>query len=162
MRTYDFAPLYRSTVGFDRLFDLLDNGVKRPDWPPYDIEKKSENDYRITMAVAGFTQDEVELTQHGVNLYVIGKKTAQQGNRQVLHQGIAGRSFKQTFSLAEHVRVAAATLENGLLSIDLVREVPEQLKPRRIEIGAAPVAAVTQDNGQQALETGADGERKAA
>ena len=163
MRTYDFAPLYRSTVGFDRLFDLLDSGVTRPDWPPYDIEKKSENVYRITMAVAGFTQDEVELTQHGVNLYVIGKKTAQQGDRQVLHQGIAGRSFKQMFSLAEHVKVAAATLENGLLSIDLVREVPEQLKPRRIEIGAMPAAAaVTQDNGQQALDGAAESERKAA
>ena len=163
MRTYDFAPLYRSTVGFDRLFDLLDSGVTRPDWPPYDIEKKSENEYRITMAVAGFKKDEVELTQHGVNLYVTGQKAAQQGERQVLHQGIAGRSFKQTFSLADHVKVAGASLEDGLLSINLVREVPEQLKPRRIEIGTALLAAGSQDNRQQqALEGGPDVERKAA
>ena len=141
MRTYDFAPLYRSTVGFDRLFDLLDAGAARPDYPPHDIEKKGENEYRITMAVAGFKQDEIQLTQHGVNLYVSGQKAAQQGDRQMLHRGIAGRSFKQTFSLAEHVKVAGASLEDGLLSIDLVREVPEQLKPRRIEIGATPAAA---------------------
>ena len=153
MRTYDFTPLYRSTVGFDRLFDLLDNAAPRAEWPPHDVEKKSENEYRITMAVAGFKQNEIEVTQHGVNLYVTGQKAASQGERQLLHRGIAGRSFKQTFSLAEHVKVAGASLEDGLLSIDLVREVPEQLKPRRIEIGALPAApTVTQDNSQQTLE----------
>ena len=164
MRTFDFAPLYRSTVGFDRLFDLLDSGVTRPDWPPYDIEKKSENEYRITMAVAGFRQDEVELTQHGTNLHVTGQKAAQQGERQVLHQGIAGRSFKQTFSLADHVKVAGANLEDGLLSINLVREVPEQLKPRRIEIGTAAVPAVSgnQDNSQQAIDDKKGAARQAA
>ncbi len=152
MRTYDFTPLYRSTVGFDRLFDLLDNGVAPSDYPPYDIEKKTENDYRITMAVAGFKADEIELTQHGVNLHVSGRKAAPQGERQVLHRGIAGRSFKQTFSLAEHVKVAGASLEDGLLAIDLVREVPEQLKPRRIEIGGATERApVSQDNRVQEL-----------
>ena len=163
MRTYDFAPLYRSTVGFDRLFDLLDSGVTRSDWPPYDIEKESENEYRITMAVAGFRQDEVELTQHGTSLRVTGKKIAPEGERQVLHQGIAGRSFKQTFSLADHVKVAGASLEDGLLSINLVREVPEQLKPRRIEIGAASAAVGDQDNRQQqALAGSPEAERKAA
>ena len=164
MRTYDFAPLYRSTVGFDRLFDLLDSGVSRPDWPPYDIEKKSDNDYRITMAVAGFKPDEVELTQHGINLYVTGKKVAQESERNVLHQGIAGRSFKQTFSLAEHVKVAGATLEDGLLSVELVREVPEQLKPRRIEIGttAAPAVSGNQDNSQQAIDNKQGAARQAA
>ena len=162
MRTYDFAPLYRSTVGFDRLFDLLDAGAARPDYPPHDIEKRSENEYRITMAVAGFKQDEIQLTQHGVNLYVTGQKAAQQADRQMLHRGIAGRSFKQTFSLAEHVKVAGASLEDGLLSIELVREVPEQLKPRRIEIGVTPgAAAVCQDNSQQTLES-AEPQRAAA
>jgi molecular chaperone IbpA len=159
MRTYDFAPLYRSTVGFDRLFDLLDNGAARSDWPPYDIEKKGENEYQITMAVAGFKENEVELTQHGVNLYVTGQKAAPQSDRQMLHQGIAGRSFKQTFSLAEHVKVVGAKLEDGLLSIDLVREVPEQLKPRRISIGSPlPTAVEGQDNRQKV----ADGDQKAA
>jgi molecular chaperone IbpA len=146
MRTYDFAPLYRSTVGFDRLFDLLDSSAARPDWPPYDIEKKSENEYRITMAVAGFKPDEIELTQHGVNLYVTGQKKDEAAGRQMLHHGIASRSFKQTFSLADHVKVAGAALSDGLLSVDLVREVPEQLKPRRIEIGATASDAVVQDN----------------
>ena len=134
MRTFDFAPLYRSTVGFDRLFEMLDNGA-RSEYPPYNIEKGSENDYRISMAVAGFAPDEIDLTQHGANLLVIGqKKKAGQDQRQMLHQGIAFRSFKQTFSLADHVKVAGASLENGLLSIDLVREIPEELKPRRIDI----------------------------
>ena len=158
MRTYDFAPLYRSTVGFDRLFELLDSGAARSDWPPYDIEKKGENEYQITMAVAGFKENEVELTQHGVNLYVTGQKAAPQSERQMLHQGIAGRSFKQTFSLAEHVKVVGAKLEDGLLVIDLVREVPEQLKPRRIAIGSPLPTVAGQDNRQKV----ADGEQKAA
>lgn len=136
MRAFDFAPLYRSTVGFDRLFDLLDSNA-RPDWPPYNIEKKSENEYRISMAIAGFGPDEVDLVQQGPSLVVTGQKKTEQDERQFLHQGLAFRSFKQTFSLADHVRVAGASLENGLLSIDLVREVPEQLKPRRIEVTSA-------------------------
>ena len=141
MRSFDISPLYRSTVGFDRLFDLLDN-TARPDWPPYDIEKKDENQYRISMAIAGFGSDEIELTQHGTMLIVTGQKKAQDEGRQILHQGIAGRHFKQTFNLADHVKVAAANLENGLLSIDLVREVPEQLKPRRIEIASGGTSNV--------------------
>lgn len=112
------------TVGFDRLFDMLAEGV-RPDWPPYDIEKKGENEYAITMAVAGFAPDEIELTQHGTQLLVTGQRKGAQGDGQVLHQGIAARAFKQTFNLAEHVRVASANLKNGLLSVELVREVPE-------------------------------------
>jgi molecular chaperone IbpA len=138
MRTFDFTPLYRSTVGFDRLFDMLDTGI-RSDWPPYDIEKVGENQYRISMAVAGFAADEIELTQEGNTLLVSGaKQQAETGQQEYLHRGIANRSFKQTFSLADHVKVAGASLENGLLAIDLVREVPEQLKPRRIAIGATP------------------------
>jgi len=133
MRTLDFAPLYRSTVGFDRLFDILDNSV-RPDWPPYDIEKLNDDVYRISMAVAGFKQSEIEITQEGSDLLVVGHRDAPDGERQVLHRGIATRSFKQVFSLADHVKVAGASLDNGLLSIELFREVPEQLKPRKIEI----------------------------
>jgi molecular chaperone IbpA len=136
MRTLDFAPLYRSTVGFDRLFDLLDN-TTRPDWPPYNIEKLNEDEYRISMAIAGFRAAEVELTQHGNTLVVAGKKEAEPESVQMLHRGIAFRNFSQTFNLADHVKVANARLEDGLLSVDLVREVPEQLKPRRIEIGSA-------------------------
>jgi molecular chaperone IbpA len=133
MRTYDFAPLYRSTVGFDRLFDMLDNSG-RPDWPPYNIEKKSENEYRISMAIAGFGPEDIELTQHGSELVVVGQKTLEEGDRQFLHHGLALRNFKHTFKLADHVKVAAASLEKGLLSIHLAREIPEELKPRRIDI----------------------------
>jgi molecular chaperone IbpA len=136
MTSLNFAPLYRSTVGYDRLFDMLSDSI-RPDWPPYNIEKKDENAYRITMAVAGFTPEEIELTQHGGKLLVSGQKKAEQGQHQMLHQGIASRNFKQSFSLADHVKVESAGLENGLLWIDLVREVPEELKPRKIEISSA-------------------------
>ena len=133
MKTLDFAPLYRSTIGFDRLVDLLDSGT-RPDWPPYNIEKLNDDEYCISMAVAGFNQSEIEITQMGSDLQVVGNKDAPEGERQLLHRGIAARSFKQVFSLDDHVKVASASIDNGLLSILLVREVPEQLKPRRIEI----------------------------
>jgi molecular chaperone IbpA len=140
MRSFDFAPLYRSTVGFDRLFEMLDNGA-RSDWPPYNIEKVGENDYRITMAIAGYSPEEVELTQHGPELIVTGQKKPEQGDRQILHRGLAIGNFRQVFKLADHVKVARAALENGLLSVDLVREVPEELKPRRIAIASAEDAA---------------------
>src|SRR3982751_1004275 len=104
MRTLELSPLYRSTVGFDRLFDLLDSSV-RPDWPPYDIEKLSDDEYRISMAVAGFTQSEIEITQEGSDLLVIGHKEVRDDGRQLLHRGIATRSFKQIFNLADHVKV---------------------------------------------------------
>jgi molecular chaperone IbpA len=160
MRTFDVSPLYRSTVGFDRLFDMLSEGA-RSEWPPYDIEKKGENEYTITMAVAGFGMDEIELTQHGTQLFVTGqhRKTGQ-GERQFLHQGIASRAFKQTFSLAEHVRVEGAELENGLLTVSLVREVPERLKPRKIEIGSRSQPSALQDNSAPKVE--AEPDRKAA
>ncbi|QJP17476.1 Hsp20 family protein [Starkeya sp. ORNL1] len=143
MRTFDFAPLYRSTVGFDRLFDLLDTATTaRSDWPPYNIEKTGEHEYRITMAIAGFRPEEVELTQQGNTLLVAGKKAPDAEDHQMLHQGIAFRNFTQTFNVADYVKVAGATLRDGLLSVDLVREVPEQLKPRRIDIAstATPTA----------------------
>ena len=135
MRTYDFTPFYRSTVGFDRLFDLLDSGA-RTDWPPYDIEKVGEDQYRISMAVAGFSSDEIDVTQQGSDLVVTGRKLSGNSDQDFLHRGLANRSFKQTFSLADHVSVTNAGLENGLLVIELVRELPEQLKPRRIPIGS--------------------------
>jgi molecular chaperone IbpA len=133
MRTYDFSPLFRSTVGFDRLFDMLDHGT-RPGWPPYNIEKVREDQYRISMAVAGFGPNEIELVQQGNTLTVTGLKKAEPSNEGMLHQGLAFRDFKHSFNLADHVKVASAKLENGLLSVELIREVPEQLKPRRIEL----------------------------
>jgi len=156
MRTaYDFSPLYRSTVGFDRLFDLLDQAhrVEPMNWPPYNIEKVADDQYRITMAVAGFTQDEIELTQHDTTLLVAGQKKAQDGEHQhqYLHRGIASRTFRQTFNLAEHVKVVGASMEDGLLTVELRREVPEALKPRRIAIGN-PQATVGQDNAPAQIE----------
>jgi molecular chaperone IbpA len=139
MRTFD--SLYRTTVGFDRLFDMLDNSV-RTDWPPYNIEKTGDNDYRIDMAIAGFRSEEVELTQNGPELVVVGQKAADAEGRQLLHQGLALRNFRQVFKLADHMKVVAADLDNGLLSIDIVREIPDELKPRRISIGVGDAVAV--------------------
>jgi molecular chaperone IbpA len=161
MRTFDISPLYRSTVGFDRLFDLLENNAPRSEWPPYNIEKKSENEYSISMAIAGFGSDEIELTQTGNTLLVAGQKKEETGKREMLHRGIAFRSFRQTFNLADHVKVASAELKNGLLSVELVREIPEQLKPRRINIGAAQSASALQDNQPVQVEHN-PGEAKAA
>ena len=147
MRTYDFTPLFRSTVGFDRLFDTIDSNV-RPDWPPYNIEKTGDNQYRISMAIAGFAPEEIELVQQGNVLSITGQKKSEPKHQEMLHQGLASRSFKQTFSLADHVKVASADLENGLLLVELVREIPEQLKPRRIELGSRAAALTRQDTGQ--------------
>ncbi len=154
MRTYDFAPLFRSTVGFDRLFDLIDSGV-RPDWPPYNIEKNGENQYRISMAIAGFAPNEIELIQQGNTLLITGQKTTETKHQEMLHQGLASRSFKQTFNLADHVKVASANLENGLLVVELVREIPEQLKPRRIELGSNAATLKGQDNQQRLVQENA-------
>ncbi len=154
MRTYDFPPLYRSTVGFDRLFSMLDQAARvepSTQWPPYDIEKVADDAYSITMAVAGFSPDEIELTQHDTTLLVTGQKKDKDGEREFLHRGIAARSFRQTFNLADHVKVTGASLENGLLAVELRREVPEALKPRRIAIGGTQ-AAVGQDNAPARIE----------
>lgn len=154
MRTYDFAPLYRSTVDFDRLLSMLDQAARvepSTQWPPYDIEKVAENAYRITMAVAGFSQDEVELTQHDATLIVTGQKKDKDGEREFLHRGIAARSFRQTFNLADHLKATGASLDNGLLAVELKREVPEALKPRRIAIGGRQ-ASVGQDNAPAQVE----------
>jgi molecular chaperone IbpA len=146
---YDFSPLYRSTVGFDRLFDTFGGQLDAdaaPGWPPYDIEKVSEDTYRISLAVAGFATDEIELIQKENELTVTGHKGAKDEATHYLHRGIATGAFKQTFNLAEHVKVVEASQENGLLVISLQREIPEALKPRRIQITAGPAQPETQDN----------------
>jgi molecular chaperone IbpA len=152
MRSFDFGPLYRSTVGFDRLFDMLDQATRvepMTNWPPYNIEKAGDDQYRITMAVAGFSRDEIELTQHENTLLVTGHKQPESGESQFLYRGIATRAFKQSFNLADHVKVKGASLEDGLLTIDLVREVPEELKPRKIAIATGGPRTLTQDNAKQ-------------
>jgi molecular chaperone IbpA len=136
--TFDFSPLFRSSIGFDRLLNALDaaSRVETIDnWPPYDIAKTGEDDYRITMAVAGFSQDELDIAQEQNMLVVSGQK-AGEDDGQYLHRGIAGRTFRRRFELADHVKVVGAGLVNGLLTIDLKREIPEAMKPRRIEIAA--------------------------
>jgi molecular chaperone IbpA len=143
MRHVDFSPLYRSTVGFDRLFTMLDS-LAQPDqgqtYPPYNIERTGENAYRITMAVAGFGEDELSIEAREHTLTVKGEKLDDNGNdesqSQYLYRGIAKRAFERRFQLAEHVEVRGASLKNGLLHIDLVREIPEAMKPRRIAIQA--------------------------
>ena len=137
MRPFDFAPLYRSTVGFDRLFQLLDGGVEgeASTYPPYNIERTADNTYRITMAVAGFSKDEIDIQVKEQSLTVKGEKKADDKDRQFLHRGIATRSFERRFQLADHVEVTGADLQDGLLHVDLVRNLPERLKPRSVQIG---------------------------
>lgn len=134
--TLDFSPLFKSSIGFDRVFDLLDSmGSVEPfdNWPPYDIMKTGEDGYRISMSVAGFSPDELEVTHEGDMLVVKGAKKAD-GEVEYLHKGIANRSFIRRFELADFVYVANAALADGLLVIDLKRELPEEMKPKRIEI----------------------------
>ena len=144
MRTYDFTPLYRSAVGFDRLASLLESAARTSQengWPPYNIETTGENAYRIEIAVAGFKPDELNIEVKENLLTVTGRKTANDDGgeqRNFLHRGLAERDFERRFQLADYVVVKAADLINGLLSIDLERELPEALKPRRIEIGTGP------------------------
>ena len=139
MRTAcDLSPLFRSSVGFDRVFDLLESArvTASDNWPPYDIIKKGDDDYRITMAVAGFSQEDLNITHERNMLVVVGQRSVDDDN-QYLHRGIAGRAFERRFELADHVKVTGASLVNGLLTIDLKREIPEEMKPRRIEIAGA-------------------------
>lgn len=135
MRTaFDFSPLYRSSIGFDRVFNLLENSPRAFDsWPPYDIERRGENAYRVTIAVAGFSEDDLDIT-HQPNLLIVTGQHKEQEEVEYLHRGLASRPFTRRFELADHMKVADARLGNGLLAIDLVREVPEEAKPRRIAI----------------------------
>ncbi|MEL7488665.1 MAG: Hsp20 family protein [Pseudomonadota bacterium] len=139
MRSYDLTPLYRNTIGFDRVFDLLDSvgKIDAGGYPPYNIERVDENDYRITLAVAGFSESDLDITVHENTLTVAGSRPEGDDKRTYLHQGIAGRSFERRFQLAEHVKINGASLVNGLLNIELKREVPEAKKPRKIAINDA-------------------------
>ena len=138
MRTFDLSPLYRSTVGFDRLFSMLDGFEAAPGYPPYNIERTGENAYRITVAVAGFGENELSIESKENTLTIKGAKQAQTAqDGEVLYQGIAARAFERAFQLADYVTVKNAALENGLLHVDLVREIPEAKKPRQIPIGNA-------------------------
>lgn len=141
MRQFDFAPLYRSTVGFDRLAQLLDSvGGLDADagYPPYNIERLGDNEYRITMAVAGFDKDEFKIEVKEQTLVVSGQKKPEGKERVFLHRGIAARSFERRFQLADHVEVQGADFQDGLLHIDLVRNLPERMKPRTVSIGTGP------------------------
>ena len=141
MRTVDFTPLFRSTVGFDRMQRMLDSMARVDEqafsYPPYNIEVHGEDAYRITMAVAGFGEDDLDVTVKENRLLVSGKSRAEEEGTSFLHRGIAGRSFERWFELADHIKVKSASLDNGLLRIDLVREVPEEQKPRKISIGVS-------------------------
>ena len=145
MRNFDLTPLYRSTVGFDRLANILDN-VTRTDggssYPPYNIEKTGDDAYRITIAVAGFSDDELTIEARDGQLVISGKKAEASGDTTFLHRGIATRAFEKRFQLADHVRATDAITANGLLHVDLIRELPEALKPRKIEIAKSrPIEA---------------------
>jgi molecular chaperone IbpA len=155
MRTYDLTPLYRSTVGFDRLFSMLDqvagfDGAAHG-YPPYNIERTGENDYRITVAVAGFSESELSLEAKENTLTIRGEKKAKEEKAgEVLYQGIAARAFERVFQLADFVLVKRATLENGLLHVDLVREIPEAKKPRTIPISSSGATARVIEGGKVA------------
>ncbi len=144
MRTFDFSPLFRSSVGFDRLFDLMDSYAEQSGgYPPYNIERSDETHYRITLAVAGFSEKDLGIEVKEGVLTVTGQKADQDnGDRSYLYQGIAGRAFERRFQLAEHVEVRAAKLENGLLHVDLERVIPEEKKPRRIAINAPELKTI--------------------
>jgi molecular chaperone IbpA len=148
MRTFDLTPLYRSTVGFDRLFSLLDSYGEgaAPTYPPYNIERTGENAYRISVAVAGFTDKEINIEVKENTLTIRGDKqfAEKEQEGEVLYQGIAARAFERRFQLADHVQVTGASLENGLLHVELMREIPEAMKPRQIRIGTGK----SQDKGK--------------
>ena len=154
MRTFDLAPLYRSTVGFDRLFSLLDQGVEgaAPGYPPYNIERTGENEYRVTVAVAGFSEPELSVVAKENTLTIRGEKSAKEQEKrgEVLYQGIAARAFERVFQLADHVLVKGAKLENGLLHVELAREIPEAKKPRQIPIGNGQAGEQTVEHKQAA------------
>ncbi|MBO0734271.1 MAG: Hsp20 family protein [Methylocapsa sp.] len=146
MRQFDLSPLYRSTIGFDRLFNMLDQAAgfeAAPSYPPYNIERTGENAYRISVAVAGFSPSELSIETKENSLTIRGSRERENegeaGSREILYQGIAARAFERRFQLADHVQVTGATLENGLLHVDLLRELPEAQKPRQIPIAPASV-----------------------
>lgn len=159
MRGFDFSPYRRSTVGFDRLFDFLETAsrAEQENYPPFDIEKLADDRYRITLAVAGFRRDELDITANQ-NMLVISGRRSENRNRDgnFLHMGIATRAFERRFELADFVRVSGAELRDGLLSVELVRELPEAMKPRSIEIGGGEPAAID----AQRVESAESGEER--
>ena len=157
MRTFDFTPYRRTTVGFDRLFDLLESSMRSAaadNYPPVNIEKLGDDQYRITLAVAGFSRDDLDIVAQQNMLTISGRKAedGEQG-KQYLHQGIGARAFERRFELADFVRVQSADLKDGLLMIDLVREIPDAMRPRRIEIGGN---VLPMDGAQKQLDTTED------
>ena len=154
MTTLDFSPLFRSTVGFDRLFLFFEDALRRDSaevgYPPYNIEKTGEDSYRVTMAVAGLGKEDLNVEARANTLVVSAKRREEVADNAYLHRGIAGRGFTRQFRLADHVKVAGADLENGLLHIDLVRELPEEMKPRRIEISTSARKKLFHDNKKKA------------
>ena len=145
---FDFTPYRRSTIGFDRLFDMMENsaGPGQDNYPPFDLVQLDDNDYRIDLAVAGFKSEEIDITAQQNVLIVAGKKRDEEGSN-FIHRGIATRSFERRFALADHIQVRSADLKDGLLSVELVREIPEAMKPRKIGIGEAA-------NGRSAIDSG--------
>ncbi len=148
MRRFDPAPLYRATIGFDRMADMLDRvlatDLQAPSYPPYNIERTAENAYRISIAVAGFSADDLSVDVKESALVVTGRSSDDDSNREFLHRGIATRAFERRFHLADHVRVMRAHHADGMLHIELARELPEALKPRRIEIGTSGPARIAE------------------
>ena len=140
MRPVDFSPLYRTAIGYDHVLNMLENAnrgeTKNTGYPPYNIEVIGQDKYKITLALAGFSEDDIEITSEHNKLKVEGKQSPVKDERKFLHQGIAARNFERTFELADHVKVVDAELKNGLLQINLVKEIPEAMKPRKIAIGA--------------------------
>ncbi|WP_376690931.1 Hsp20 family protein [Wenzhouxiangella sp. EGI_FJ10409] len=158
MTTFDLSPLYRTAIGFDRMADMLSNAqrVDSNGYPPYNIESLGEDNYRITMAVAGFSRDELDIVSEQNTLTVSGSKSDsaedKDGEREFLYRGIANRSFERRFQLADHVKVVGADLENGLLHIELQRELPERMKPRKIEIGSGDDSRVIENQEQKSAQ----------
>lgn len=157
MRNLDFSPLYRSAIGFDRMANLLDSMMtteqNQPSYPPYNIELTGENNYRISMAVAGFSQDELDIQMDQNKLTVTANKSDEKVEKNFLHRGIAARNFERRFQLADHVKVVDAKLEHGLLHIDLVREIPEAMKPRKIQINGGSLIESGAEKAQETAET---------
>ena len=149
MRTFDFSPLFRSTVGFDRMTQLMDTAMTRPQqsdgYPPYNIEKQGDDNYRISLAVAGFSSNDIDITVKENALVISAKSETEGTERTYWHRGIAGRAFERSFQLADHLVVKGADMENGLLHVDLERVVPEELKPRRIKISSSAPKTIEQE-----------------
>jgi len=165
MRTnFDFSPFRRSTVGFDRLFDMLENSGSTQageNYPPFDLEQRSEDEYRITLAVAGFRRDEIDIVAQQ-NLLIVSGRKREDSERQYIHRGIATRAFERRFALGDYVQVRSAELKDGMLEIDLVREIPEAMKPRKVEIGGSEGQQIDQKAEQQQVENDNSKDREAA